>query len=59
MSVKERMIELLEKLPDDVSVEEAIEKLYLLRKIEIGLQQADTGDVMDQDELARQLGIDE
>ena len=46
MSVKEQIIEVIRRLPEEVSVDEAIERLYLIRKIEIGIRQADAGDVM-------------
>lgn len=40
-SVKDRVREAVEKLPDDTSVEEAMERLYFLAKVERGL--ADVG----------------
>ena len=40
--------------PDDV-----IDRLYLLRKIELGLAQADAGDVMEHDEFMKELEAEE
>lgn len=58
MTAKELMLEVLRRLPEDVSVDQAIEKLYLVRQVEIGLQQADAGDVMDHDEFVRELELE-
>lgn len=55
MTLKEQMIDVIQRLPEDVSVERAIDELYLLAKIRIGLQQADEGEVISHEELKRQL----
>ncbi len=39
-SAKDQMIQLIEQLPEDATVEDALEKLYLLYKIERGISQA-------------------
>ncbi|MCX6339340.1 MAG: hypothetical protein NTX71_05415 [Candidatus Aureabacteria bacterium] len=43
MTKKEKMIQAMQGLPDDASVEDAMERLLFLSKIERGLQQADAG----------------
>jgi hypothetical protein len=43
MTAKEKMMEMVEKLPGDASIEDAMDKLYLLYKVEKGLSQADNG----------------
>ena len=43
MTAKERMIQALRKLPDDASIEDAMERLLFLSKIERGVEQADAG----------------
>ena len=43
MATKEKMIQALKGLPDDASIEDAMEHLLLLSKIERGIQQADAG----------------
>jgi len=43
MTAKEKMLEMVEKLPRDASIEDALDKLYLLYKVEKGLSQADEG----------------
>ena len=42
-ATKERILKAVEELPDDVTLEEAIEKLCFLAKVERGLKQADEG----------------
>lgn len=55
MSVKERVLSALDSLPDDATFDEAIYHLYVHRKIEIGLAQAERGELIPDEELARQL----
>ena len=49
------MIDVIQRLPEDASVERAIDELYVLVKTHIGLQQADAGEVISHEELQRQL----
>jgi len=42
-TVKERILEAIEKLPPDASVEDAIERLVFLAKIERGIGELDAG----------------
>lgn len=39
--VKERVLDAVRELPDDGTVEDAMERLYFLAKVEKGLQEAD------------------
>jgi predicted transcriptional regulator len=58
MTVKQKAIQVIDSLSDDVSLDDVIDRLYLLRKVELGMAQADAGAVMDHDpfmaELARE-----
>ena len=45
----------IKTLPEETSVEEAMEKLYLLSKIEKGLKQADAGKVISHKEVEKRL----
>jgi predicted transcriptional regulator len=45
----------IKTLPEKTSVEEAMEKLYLLSKIEKGLKQANDGNVVSHKETERRL----
>ena len=54
-SIKDQMIQIIEQLPSDATVEDAIERLYLLYKVERGLDQAETGQKISQEEARRKL----
>lgn len=60
MSAKQDFVRALEALPPDAKIEDAIERLYLLFKVERGIEQADAGQLISQEEarkrLARWLG---
>ena len=43
MTTKEKVLKAVESLPDDAHIEDAMERLLLLAKIERGIQQADAG----------------
>ena len=53
--VKERVLEAVRDLPDDATVEDAMESLYLLAKVEEGLGQAETGQTVDADGARRRI----
>ena len=55
MTTKEKVISLIQKLDDNVSLDEVIDRLYLLRKIELGIAQADADDVMEHDAFMDEL----
>ena len=54
---RERMLEVIRELPDDASVDDAIEKLVFLAKIEEGLAQLDRGEGIPHEEVKRRLGL--
>ena len=43
MTTKQKVIDVVEALPEDVSIEDAMEHLLFLAKTERGIRQADTG----------------
>jgi hypothetical protein len=55
VTTKEKAILLIQTLDDDVSLDDVIDRLYLLRKIELGTAQADAGDVMEHDAFMDEL----
>jgi hypothetical protein len=55
MTTKEKILNVISSLDDDVSIEQAIDRLYLLHKIEIGLRQADAGEGIEHEEFMKQL----
>ena len=52
---KQDALKLLEGLEDDVSWEQIQYHLYVRQKIERGMDQAEAGDVLTQEEVARRL----
>ncbi|MDP6086470.1 MAG: hypothetical protein QGF68_10545 [Nitrospinota bacterium] len=55
METKQQILKAIEELPDNASVEDAMERLYLLYKIERGLRQADSGDLISQEEARQRM----
>ena len=58
MTPKQKIIEVIERLPDEVSIDEAIERLYLLSKIERGLAQIEAGQVVSHEEIKNEFAPD-
>lgn len=54
---KQKILDALESLADDASVEEAIERLYFLAKVERGLTQLERGEGIDHEEIKRRVGL--
>lgn len=55
MITKAQAIHLIQSQHDDVSLDEVIDRLQLLRKVELGLADADAGDVMEHKEFKEEL----
>ncbi|HZS38335.1 MAG TPA: hypothetical protein VFF06_15975 [Polyangia bacterium] len=55
MTTKEQILRALEAMPDGAGIEDAIERLYLLYKVERGLTQADAGEKVTQEEARRRM----
>jgi predicted transcriptional regulator len=56
-SAKELLKEAVEQLPPDATVEDAMERLYFLAKIEKGLEDAAAGRTLSHEEVGRRLGL--
>jgi predicted transcriptional regulator len=54
-TAKQKALEAIERLPADATVEDAIERLVLLAKIEQGLAQLDAGQGVEHSEAKRRL----
>lgn len=54
---RERMVEVIRELPADATVEDAIERLVFLAKIEEGLAQLDRGEGVPHEEVKWRLGL--
>jgi len=55
MTPKAAAVNAVANLPDDVSFNEIIERLYFICKIQIGIAQADAGEVVDHEEVKRRF----
>jgi len=55
MLTKEQVIEAINKLPAEFSVEQVIDELILLEKIETGLEQSKANDVIPDEQLDNEL----
>lgn len=54
-NTKAKIIRAVEELPDDATIEDAIERLVFLHKIEVGLKQAEEGKTVSLDEFEARL----
>ena len=55
VETKQQILKAIEGLPDDAGVGDALDRLYLLYKIENGLRQADRGDLLTQEEVRSRM----
>ena len=56
-NTRDRMIEALRDLPPDATVDDAIEHLLFLAKIDAGLAELDRGEGIPHEEVKRRLGL--
>ena len=54
-ATKDRILKAVEDLPDDATLDEAIEKLCFLAKVERGVKQANEGNTVPHDEVKDRL----
>ncbi len=55
MQAKQQMLKAIEELPDDANIVDALERLYLLYKIDRGIKQADAGELISQEESRQRM----
>ena len=55
MTGKQTALKALENLPEDASVEDAIERLCFVAKVEKGLGELDAGDSVSHEDVKRRL----
>ena len=53
--VKELVIDAIRDLPDDATVEDAMDRLYFLAKVEEGLRQAEAGQTVSHEEAKQRI----
>lgn len=52
---KTKVLEIVQQLPSDATVEDAMERLYFLAKVERGLAEVDAGETVSHSEAKRRL----
>lgn len=55
MNTRELVLEAIKDLPENARVEDAMERLLLLAKIERGIEQADAGNTLSHDVVKQRL----
>jgi predicted transcriptional regulator len=55
MSIKQKVLDAVQQLPPDATVEDAIERLYFLAKVERGVAQADAGETLPHEAARKRL----
>ncbi len=55
MIAKEQALKVIQELPQDASIEDAMEKLYLIYKVDRGIKQADAGQKVSQEEAKKRM----
>lgn len=54
-TAKERALQALRGLPEDATLEDAIERLCFIAKVEEGLRQSEAGEVTPHEEVKKQI----
>jgi predicted transcriptional regulator len=55
ITTKQKVLEAVQQLPSDATVEDAIERLYFLAKVERGIAQADAGETLTHEAARKRL----
>lgn len=55
LTAKQKILQVMERLPDDTTLEDAIERLCFLAKVEEGLRQSERDEVLSHDEVKQRL----
>ena len=53
---KKKILEAVERLPEDATIEDAIERLYFLAKVEKGLRESEAGLGISHQEVKKRMG---
>lgn len=56
-TARERILEALQDLPEDATVDDAIERLVFLARVDAGLAELDAGKGIPHEEVKRRLGL--
>lgn len=58
LSIKQSILEMLKRLPDDIGYDRAIEGIYVLQRVEIAREEVRRGEVYDDGEVMQELLAD-
>lgn len=56
MTTKDKVISSLNKLPDDVTIDDILDQIILIEKIEKGIDQSNNNQIIPDEELDQRLG---
>lgn len=54
-TIKDNVIEMIRRMPDDATVPDIMAELYVRQKIDVGLKQLDEGQSLSQEEVEQRL----
>lgn len=55
MLTKSKIIEVIENFPEEISIDDIIDKLIFIEKTETGIRQSENGDVISDTELDKEM----
>lgn len=55
MLTKTRLIEQIEKFPEEFSIDDLVERLILIEKLETGMNQSERGDIISDSDLDNEV----
>ena len=55
MTTKQAVIEIIQRLPEEATVDDIMAELFFRRKVDAGLRQVDAGEGLDHDEAKKRL----
>lgn len=55
MTTKELVIEMIKRMPDEATVADIMEELYVRQKIDAGLRQLDAGETLEHEEIKQRM----
>ena len=55
MLTKVKVLKAIKQLPDEFSIDEMIDRMILLEKIEIGLAQSERGEVISDEDVQKEI----
>lgn len=54
-TIKQKVLESIEKLPENADIDEIMERVYFIHKIENGLKQSEKGELISHEEVQKKI----